>query len=124
MMLDTASLISAAMLLGLIVAVWRGGAANPVGTRTILDKIGGHDARLRKVETRIEDTATNAAIGVLTVQLRALEAHAASSGEVIEIQGDVKALRATVAAIEKAADRTEAGVQRIEALFIKRGIDQ
>ncbi len=125
--LDTASMISIVVLLALIVAIWRGGAANPVGTRTILDQISRHDQRLQKVEMRIEDTATTAAIGVLTTQLRALEQHTASSGEVIEIQGDVKALRQTVDArldgLEKASDRTYDTVRRLEDHFVHRGIN-
>lgn len=127
MMLDTNSLISIVILFALIVAVWRGGAANPVGTRAILDTLGKYDARLRNVETKSLEAASNAAVTLLAEQVKSLEAHAASSGEVIEIQGDVKLLRSTVeakfAGLEKSTDRTEAAVQRIEDYFIGRGIN-
>lgn len=125
-MMDWQVLVSLGILIAVVAAVWRGGQANPVGTRQILDRLGAFDRRLKKVEGKTSEAASRAAVLVLAEKIERLEEHAASSGEVLalaeKINGVEGRLRVQIEGVEKAADRTEAAVQRIEGYFIEQGM--
>lgn len=112
--------IAAGILLLVFWSVHRHGRGNPENT--------GHlGRRLKDVEATLQGCATRGSLDLLAEQVRNLESHAASSGEVIElgakINGIENTLIAKIDAVAKAADRTEAGVQRIEGYFLQRGVN-
>lgn len=138
-------LVSGVIIIGIIVMIWRGGAANPVSTGGLERRIGEHTRRLGSVEEQLKGCATSAALGLLATEMRSLEERAASSGEVLALEGKMVAFDARVdgrlaalemqfsgkvdridaqlAALTKAADRDGATLERIEGYFIQRGIN-
>lgn len=105
------------VIVGLVLwTVQRHGRDNPEGTGKLSRQIAKVVGDIRRIEERMEDSATKAELGVLSGEIRALEQRTATSAE-------VAALDAKLAAIAKAADRTEEGVQRIEGILIKKALE-
>ncbi|MEO7691274.1 MAG: hypothetical protein ABIS51_18465 [Sphingomonas sp.] len=112
--------IAAAIVIAVFWTVHRHGRGNPENT--------GHlGRRLREVETTLKGCATRGSLDLLAEQVRNLESHAASSGEVVALEGKINGMEGTLSAkidaVAKAADRTEAGVQRLEGYFLQRGVN-
>ncbi len=93
-------------------AVWKHGRSNPQDTGTL-------GRRLVKVEESLKSCATRGSLDLLAEQVRNLEAHAASSAEVIAIEGKINMLAERVAAVKDVGDQTRGGVNRIEAILMK-----
>ncbi|MEO6217745.1 MAG: hypothetical protein ABIO86_17080 [Sphingomonas sp.] len=113
--------IAAAIVIAVFWTVHRHGRGNPENT--------GHlGRRLKDVEVTLQSCATRGSLDLLAEQVRNLESHAASSGEVIELGARINGIESTLVAkidaVGKAADRTEAGVQRIEGYFLSKGINR
>lgn len=119
--------IGALILGGVLFSIWLHGRGNPETTGTLGRQLRSHATKLAEMEETLKGCATTAALGVLSSEVRALEASAASSGEVLALAAKLNGLSDTINAkidgVKAAADRTEAAVARIEDYFIRRGIE-
>lgn len=111
--------------------IWRGGSANPVGTGQLQRQLNTIGAEVKTLKETVSGCASVGAIDQLRGEMREMEARVASSGEVVKVQaqvagvnGKVSAIDARLDGIEKLADRTDAGVQRIEGYFLQRGVER
>lgn len=111
--------------------IWRGGSANPVGTGQLQRQLNTIGAEVTTLKKTVSGCASVGAIEQLRSEMREMEARVASSGEVVKVQaqvadvnGKVSAIDARLDGIEKLADRTDAGVQRIEGYFLQRGVNR
>ncbi|RYY25225.1 MAG: hypothetical protein EOP62_14280 [Sphingomonadales bacterium] len=120
--------IAAAIVIAVFYSVHRHGRGNPEGT-------GALDRRMQKVEQTLKGCATRGSLDLLAEQVRNLEAHAASSGEVAAIEGKINLARAEIqgvrdlmseriSGVAASAKRTEEGVQRIEKFFLEAGMQR
>lgn len=87
------------IMLGIGVALWRGGNANPESTGRLARKIGGLDSRLSHVEREVSELKTECA----TVK-------------------DIETVRAEMKGDRELADRTFKAVKRIEDMLIERSL--
>ncbi len=104
--------------------IWRGGSANPVGTGQLQRQLNTIGAKVTKLEGAIDSCASVQAVEQLRGELKEMEARVASSGEVIALEGQIAAVNARMGGIERLAERTDAGVQRLENYFLDRGINK
>lgn len=107
--------VTAAIVVICIVAGWLAGRSNPVGTGVIIARLARGENRFAALEEKVANTATKAELGVLAGQVRSLEEHAASSGEVAALSMEVKGVVAS-------GRRTEAGIERIERILIEKAL--
>lgn len=99
-------LIIAMIMLGIGVAIWRGGSANPTGTGQVGRDVHG---------LRNEVTGLGARVGHVERELGELKNEAATSG-------DIEGLRRELEGDRRINERTFASVQRIEQMLIERGL--
>lgn len=111
--------------------LWRGGSANPVGTGQLQRQLNTIGSEVKTLKETVSGCASVSAIEQLRGEMREMEERVASSGEVVKVQaqvsdvnGKVGAIGARLDGIEKLADRTDAGVQRIEGYFLERGVNR
>lgn len=99
-------LIIAMIVLGIGVAIWRGGSANPTGT----GQVGRQVANLKN-----DVTGLSARVGHIESDLEELKEEAATSK-------DIDGLRREFEGDRRINERTFASVQRIEQMLIERGL--
>ncbi|MBV1917598.1 MAG: hypothetical protein KUG65_06010 [Sphingomonadaceae bacterium] len=99
--------IIAFIVVGLFVAIWKGGAANPEGT-----------GRLGRKVTHLSGTVTGLSgrVGHVETELEELKAVAATAK-------DIETLRAEMAGDRDLAKRTWESVRRIEEHLIEKGLN-
>jgi len=109
-------------------SVHRHGRTNPESTGKLSREIKKQAAAITALETKVGACATRGALDLLAEQVRNLEAHAASSGEVIHLSAQLAGLRelmeAKLNALEDAKNETREGVRRIEAILMKGALDR
>jgi outer membrane murein-binding lipoprotein Lpp len=125
---DIASIAICLLIIALVLfSFFKHGRGNPETTGSLGRQLRSHATKLAEMEETLKGCATTAALGILSTEVRALEANAASSGEVLALAAKLNGLSDTINAkidgVKAAADRTEAAVARIEDYFIRRGID-
>ncbi|PTS73813.1 hypothetical protein DBR17_17840 [Sphingomonas sp. HMWF008] len=102
------------------------GRENPETTGTLSRQIQSHRTQIAALETSLEECATRGAVNLLAEQVRNLEAHGATSGEVLALEAKINALSTTVTAqlatVAHSTERTERAIARIEGYFIERGV--
>jgi hypothetical protein len=110
--------IVAFIMLGIGVAIWKGGAANPQGTGQIAKQVGamkgeliGLSARMGSVENEMEELKTESASAADIVGLRAV------------LDEKISTVRAEMAGDREVAKMTYRGVERIERFLIERGLN-
>ncbi|WCT72070.1 hypothetical protein PQ455_10460 [Sphingomonas naphthae] len=104
------------------ISAFRGGKSNPVGTGALQRQLNTIGGEVRELKGKLKGFARTSEVETLRGEIRAMEARVASSGEVVALEGQIMALRSELQGAVKAADRTEAGVARIEGYFLERGI--
>lgn len=124
-------LIVAFIVVGIGVAIWRGGAANPVGTGTLehnmrglrqefkaIERLAGGAAQASDVESLREEMERN--------QTERGEAMKQLGADVAKIGSEVDALQKDVAGrlarVETTTQATSRSVDRIERLLIEDGL--
>lgn len=137
MSIDWASVAISLAIIALVLLVhWRGQRVGIAGTQAgtgSARQINKLFAEVSSIKDRVEGLASRPELTLLASQLKALEQHAASSGEVYAVEGKINALRsqlegniktlhAELQGVAKAADRTEDAVQRIEGILIKQAL--
>jgi len=135
-MSDWLQLAIAGVIIGLVfLSVHRHGRSNPQGTGTLSRQIGKLFAEVSTLKSKLANTATKAELGILSGEVRSLEQMAASSGEVIALEGKINQLRAElegraaaiaqkVEGLKDTGDHTREGVARIEAILMKGALDR
>lgn len=122
MKFDGETLLSLLILASFAWMMWRGGSRNPVGTGSLQKQLNQIGSDVRQLKTTAAGGATKEEVTKLRGELEELEKRTASSAEIVALQGDVKVLHTKIDANSRAADRTEEAVQRIEGLFLQRGV--
>ena len=127
-MSDTLQLMIAGVIVAAVFfAVWKHGRGNPETTGHLGRKLSRQEAAIASLEAKLEGCATRGAMDLLAEQVRSLEAHSASSGEVIAVQthlnGVANELNAKIDGVRRTADRTDAAVSRIEGYFLQKGVN-
>lgn len=123
MLIDTGSILAFCALAALIFVGWRSNRGTG-SDRALLKDHARLKSRLSSLEESFKGCATKADVVALAGKIDALEEHAASAGDINALEGKVNVALTEIAAVAKAADRTEAGVQRIEGFFIQKGIER
>lgn len=127
-------IVAIIILAGLAAIIWRGGSRNPVGTGALQRQISGIGSDVRALKAKLQEVASKAELDALKREIEDIEVRTASTADIERLAGELKALRAhmdghthrldeKILAVKGAADRTEEGVARIEAFFLKRGIE-
>jgi hypothetical protein len=120
---DWEVIVSIGIMILVAIAIWRGGGKNPVGTGQLQRQLNTIGAKVGQIEAALKETCSKNDLAEIRGELSEIEARTASSREVLAIEAQISGLRAEITAAVKAADRTEASVQRIEGYFLQRGID-
>ncbi|AJP73157.1 hypothetical protein TS85_17195 [Sphingomonas hengshuiensis] len=121
--------------MAVFVTVHRHGRGNPMGTGQLSRQIGKLFAEVQRLKTSQGNAATKAELGVLAGEVRALEARAATSMEVIALEGKVNTLRATlegqlntvsaqVSDLKESSEVTRKGVEVIQNILMKGALDR
>lgn len=92
-------LIIAVIVLGIGVAIWKGGSANPESTGTLGKQVNGLSTKVTTLSTRM---------GHVEQELDDLKAEAATTKD--------------IARVEALAERTFRSVDRIERMLIEKGL--
>lgn len=95
------------IVIGIVIAVWRSGQANPTGTGTLGRKVSHLDASVGKLGTRI---------GHVESELEDLQKSAATTK-------DIETVRAEIGGVKEILQRSERGLHRIEEMLIRKGLD-
>ena len=125
---DIASIVFCLLIAtAVLFAFYRHGRGNPETTGAIARRQGRIEAEIAELSSSLRGCATRGALDLLAEQVRNLEAHSASSGEVValelKINGLSETLNAKIDGVRMAADRTEAAVSRIEGYFLQKGVN-
>lgn len=120
--------IAATIVAGVFFSVWHHGRGNPESTGTLARQLRSHGARIDGLQEGLKGCATRGALDLLAEQVRNLEAHAASSGEVLALERKITGMNDTlgerIAAVKDTGEDTRAGVRRIEAILMKGALDK
>lgn len=128
MQIDFGSIVALALLVAIVGLAFTGRRHGRHGfgvvDRALVQEHGRLKDRMAAVEAQMGGCATKSDIAALNGKIDALEESAASSGDIHALEGKVNVALSEIAAVAKAADRTEAGVQRIESFFIQKGMER
>lgn len=128
MQIEFSSIVAAVLLMTVITLALLSRRQQRMGTtgldRALVKEHGKLKDRMAAVEAQLSSCATKADMAALSGKIDALEEHSASAGDINALEGKVNAALVKIEAVEKAADRTEAGVSRIEGYLMQRGIDR
>lgn len=109
--------IVAFITLGIAVAIWKGGAANPEGTGQIAKQVGAMRGELTGLSTRV---------GFVEHEMEQLKNESASSEDITQLKAlfeeKLSTVRAELTGSRELAERTQRGVDRIEGLILERGL--
>ncbi len=92
-------LIIAVIILGIGVAIWKGGSANPESTGTLGKQVSGLSTKVSNLSTRV---------GHVEQELEELKSEAATAKDIERV--------------EALAERTFRSVDRIERMLIEKGL--
>lgn len=120
--LETAAAL--AFLIFFVWVIWRQGSTNPVGTGQLQKQLNTIGSKVGALETSLDNCALKTDITQLRGEISDMRAGLASSGEVVALEGQIAAVNARISGIEKLAERTDAGVARLESYFLERGINK
>ncbi len=122
--IDMETVVALVFLAFFAFVVWRGGSSNPVGTGQLQKQLNTIGSEVGKIKDSVADCAKVSELEMLRGEMEEMEKRVASSGEVIALGGQILTVNARIGGIEKLAERTDAGVQRLEAFFISKGVGQ
>lgn len=120
--------IIAAIIIGISIVIWKGGAANPEGTGKLAREVGAMKGELTGLSTRI---------GYVEVEMGELKDESVSSKDIEALRGSfddrieslrvsfddrINTLRAEMSGHRDLAQRTFLSVDRIERFLIERGL--
>lgn len=104
--------------LGIGIAIWRGGAGNPVGTGQIAKQVSAMKSELTGLSTRI---------GFVEHEMEELKEESASTKDIEQLRAlmeqQISTVRAEMAGHRELAQRTYSSVERIERFLIDRGLN-
>jgi len=100
------------IVIGIFTAIWRGGAANPEGTRTLSKGLGQLSGRVGELDQRV---------GHVEEELDQLQATAATGKDIQRLEERIATVRAEMQGHSELAKRTHASVKRIEDHLIDKG---
>ena len=115
------------VIAGLIIAFvlyaifWRG-TQNPVGTGALQKQLNTIGSELRALATRVDDFCSSAELEALRNDVERIEKAAASSAEMIALEGKINVLGERVEGWGGATRRVEGMVQRIEGILVKKAL--
>ncbi len=112
--------IIAVILIGIALAVWRGGQANPESTGKLNRRLTAMDGELREVVNRV---------GTLDRRVGDIERHSAKSADIARLEKHLEALKEQVAGL-RASDagmvaRIDHACQQVDRLYdfiVERGM--
>ncbi|MEO6361080.1 MAG: hypothetical protein ABIO43_10985 [Sphingomicrobium sp.] len=117
-MIDFEVLAAFAILGLMMVLAFKGGRNNPVTTGRLANDLHKTKNKLMVIAKELEEAATKADLEALRLEITG----SATSVEVKALSDKVTTVCTKVDGIEKAADRTEEAVQRIEGFLIKKAL--
>lgn len=110
--------IIAFIVLGIAVAIWKGGAANPEGTGQIAKQVGAMKGELAGLSQRM---------GFVEHEMEELKNESASTEDITQLKAlfeeKISTVRAELTGSRELAQRTHLGVERIERFLIERGLN-
>lgn len=115
------------VIAGLIIAFvlyaifWRG-TQNPVGTGALQNQLNTIGAKLQSVSERIDGFCTTGDLEALKADIERIESGAASSKEIVALEGKINVLGERVDGWGGATRRVEGMVQRIEGILVKKAL--
>ena len=120
--------IIAFIVLGMMVAIWRGGAQNPVSTGSLNRKVGRIEAdlgtlksELRAVDTRVTEIDRR---GATSDDIRGLERKLEEQGKCLsQLDSRLDGLSETVAASNSSAKHTSHQVDRLYDHIVSKGMN-
>lgn len=121
MHIDLPSILALGLMAVVIFLGWRNNR-QPHSSHALIREHARLKSRLSAVEADLKGCATKSDVAALSGKIDALEEHAASSGELTALEGKINVALSKIDAVEKATDRTEEGIKRIEGFFIQKGI--
>jgi hypothetical protein len=98
--------IIAFIVLAIAYVVWKGGAANPMGTGRLSRKVGHLDATVGRLGIRV---------GHVESEVEELKAEMAS-------KADIATLRAELVGVKDVLERNERGLNRIVDILMEKGL--
>ncbi|MDF7776886.1 hypothetical protein P1X14_16635 [Sphingomonas sp. AOB5] len=81
-------------------------------------------AEVKAIQKTLESTATADDLNLIRSEMKRVEGAAASSGEVLALEGKINVLRAEMQGAKELAGRTHDAVDRIERHLIRKAMDQ
>ena len=99
--------IIAFIVFAIAFVVWKGGAANPMGTGRLSRKVGHLSGDVSNLSIRV---------GHVETELDELKNTAAT-------KADIATVRAEIAGLTALVNRSASGIERIERLFIEKGVN-
>lgn len=122
MNLDWEMIAAGAIILTMLYVAFRGGKDNPVGTRKLMIDVHDMKNRVAVVEFALTKIATKDELESVRTSLTAKMKSSATSDELAGVADKVTTVCEKVIGLEKSADRTAAGVDRLERYFLELGI--
>lgn len=105
--------IVAFIFVGIVVAIWRGGAANPVSTGALEQKVTALSGKVGRLDHRV---------GTVEGEIRELKEEAATVKDIQRIEERIETVRAEAAGHRALSEATNRSVERIERVLIERGL--
>ncbi len=99
--------------LGIVVAIWRGGAANPQGTGKLANQMHAMKSEITGLSTRV---------GSMEYEVTELKEDSASTKDIERLEEKISTVRAEMAGNRELAERTYTSVERIERMILERGL--
>lgn len=97
--------IIAVIIMGIIVAIWKGGSANPEGTGSLGKKLTRLDAHVGDIDQWVER---------VNAELARLDSHAASKADIKRLERSVEAVKVEVAELAQKAASREATLDHVK----------
>ena len=119
---DWQAVLGFVILAGIAWTLWRGGSKNPVGTGSLQRQLNTLGARFGKIELKQADACSKDELEILRGELRSMQTAVASKLDVLGLEGQFHTLEAKVGGVKDTVDDTRAGVRRIEAFLIEKGL--
>lgn len=98
---------------GIVLAVWKGGAANPEGTGSLGRKVTGLSGRVAHLDTRL---------GHVESELADVVRDGATTKDIARLEERMGTLKAEMSGHRELAERTWKSVDRIERFLIEKGL--
>lgn len=105
--------IVAFIFVGILFAIWRGGAANPVSTGALEQKVGQLSGKVGRLDTRV---------GHVESEVAELKEEVATVKDIQRIEERIETVRAEAGGHRALSEATNRSVERIERVLIEKGL--